>query len=355
MAVHQVIVGASPGDAITEIALNTRSLLRRCGLDSEVYGWWIEPAMSHEVLHASRMPAPRADDLLILHTSYGCPGLTALLLARGSRMLLVHHNITPAHLFFEVDPTFSLGLASARLEIAMLRPYVVGAIADSSFNAHDLRSIGYDDVEVCPPLIDPLRLGRVAPDDLVTKQLADAPTPAYAWLGQVLAHKRPDLALNAHHVLVSHFYPDAQLYMLGTHRHPAYVEHLRRHIAMLNLPGAALVGRVTDRQLLAFMNRSSALVITSDHEGFCLPAVEAMALGVPVICRDTGALNETVGDGALLLPAHAGPTLIAAAMQLVHDDPDVRRELVCAGRRRAQAFDREVTEARFLQHLLLVI
>lgn len=355
MAVHQVIVGASPGDAITDIALNTRSLLRRCELDSEIYGWYIEAAVAGEVIHATHMPPARADDLLIVHTSYGCPQLTGMLLARGSRLLLVHHNITPAHLFFDVDPAFALGLASGRLEVSSLRPLVVGALAVSAFNADDLRSLGYDDIEVCPPLTDPFRLTKVRPDPVVTSQLTDAPMPAYTWLGQVLAHKRPDLALNAHHVHVSHFHPDAQLYMLGTHRYAPFIDHLRRHIALLNLPGAALVGRVTDSQIVAFMDRSSALLITSDHEGFCLPAVEAMAMGLPVICRDNGALRETVDGGALVLAANSGPVALAAAMSLLYEDEAARRELIEAGRRRASTFDLTITEPMFLEYLLTVI
>ena len=72
----------------------------------------------------------------------------------------------------------------------------------------------------------------------------------------------------------------------------------------------------------------------SEHEGFCVPLLEAMAFDVPVIARACAAIPETVGDGGLLLPAWAGPELIAEALVEVIENESLRSDLVARGRRR---------------------
>jgi glycosyltransferase involved in cell wall biosynthesis len=75
-------------------------------------------------------------------------------------------------------------------------------------------------------------------------------------------------------------------------------------------------------------------VTVSEHEGFCVPLLEAMAFNVPVVARACAAIPETVGDGGLLLPAWAGSELIGEAMVRVIDDPALRSDLIARGRRR---------------------
>jgi glycosyltransferase involved in cell wall biosynthesis len=95
-------------------------------------------------------------------------------------------------------------------------------------------------------------------------------------------------------------------------------------------------GRVPDAHRDGLISAADALVFPSEYEGFGAPAVEAMALGTPVICSDQRALAEVVGDAGLVLPldfdAWAGALDAVAARS---------GELRSAGRRRAQAFTTE--------------
>lgn len=79
-----------------------------------------------------------------------------------------------------------------------------------------------------------------------------------------------------------------------------------------------------------------ALVYPSAYEGFGLPALEAMAVGVPVIASAGGALAETCGDAALIVAAEVEP--IAGAMARLEADPGLRGRLVAAGVARAGRF-----------------
>jgi len=105
--------------------------------------------------------------------------------------------------------------------------------------------------------------------------------------------------------------------------------------APATLPSPARqAGRVTDAELRALYEAAACFVFPSRHEGFGLPAVEAMACFCPVVAARAGALPETCADAALLADP-ANPADIAAAVARVLDDPDLSEALRVAGRIRA--------------------
>ena len=100
---------------------------------------------------------------------------------------------------------------------------------------------------------------------------------------------------------------------------------------------ARLVGRVNDAALRALYEQARCFVFPSLHEGFGLPAVEAMACGCPVVAAFAGALPEVCGDAALLADP-TSPADIAAAVARVLDDAALADHLRAAGRARAAGF-----------------
>lgn len=99
---------------------------------------------------------------------------------------------------------------------------------------------------------------------------------------------------------------------------------------------ARRLGYVPDEDLPALYAGARAFVMPSLYEGFGLPCLEAMACGVPVVAADAGALPETCGDAAWLVPA-GQPEAIAAALQEATGEHPLRAERIGAGLRRAAA------------------
>jgi glycosyltransferase involved in cell wall biosynthesis len=97
------------------------------------------------------------------------------------------------------------------------------------------------------------------------------------------------------------------------------------------------VGRIDDAGLRALYERAACFVFPSLHEGFGLPAVEAMACLCPVVAARAGALPEVCGDAALLADPH-DPDAIAAAVARVLDEPALADRLREAGKARAAGF-----------------
>jgi glycosyltransferase involved in cell wall biosynthesis len=106
----------------------------------------------------------------------------------------------------------------------------------------------------------------------------------------------------------------------------------------LALAGAVTItGRIPRGELTSLFLQASAVVVPSEYEGFGLPALEAMNLGIPLIAADAGSLPEVVGDAGLLVPPR-DPEALAAAMISVLDT-GTSAELSDRGRRRARLFN----------------
>ncbi len=338
VAVRQVLVGATPGDAVTNSALWLDDVLRAAGVDASIVARHRHPALTSRV--GPLAPAGTAlgpEDWLLVHLSIGDVEVADLLAATPARLALFHHNITPGRFVADLDPGFAAELDAGRALLHDLRPRVERAWAASAFNAAELVDLGYADVEVAPVVVPPPgRWDDVEAHPATAHHLeVVVDGPLVLSVGQLLPHKRPDLTVQAFHVLDTYLRPGAHLCLAGGSRFPAYAAGLQQLVNELVLDHAWFSGHVPDAELAALWRAAAVFVTTSEHEGFCVPVVEAMHHGVPVVARGHGALAETVGDAGLVLDADAGPELVAEALASVLDDDGLRAELVARGHRRA--------------------
>ena len=112
----------------------------------------------------------------------------------------------------------------------------------------------------------------------------------------------------------------------------------------------SLTGAVPAGALAAHYRTADVFVCLSEHEGFCIPILEAWAHGVPVIGYAAAAVPETVAGGGLLL-GRKDPSVVAAAVHRVIGDGSLRQALVEAGSARIAAFALERTRAEFVGSL----
>ncbi len=355
MEIHQIVVGASPADAVTNDALAIQRLLREVG-PSEIFARYVHEELAGEVHrledYEACATARRGDNLLIYHASIGEPAVVSFLLERREPLVLKYHNITPSRYFFHVDPRFAELLAGGRLELAALRDRVRLALADSAYNAKELEDLGYEDVRVSPLVVDTNGLHTLTVDpDLSAHLDRTLEGPLLLFVGQLLPHKRPDLLLSAYHLLVTYLLPEVHLAMVGPSPSPRYGWAVETYSRQLNLNRVLLPGRVPAAELATYFRRASAFVTLSEHEGVCVPLLEAMAFGLPVVARDFAAVPETLSGAGLLLPADDDPMLAAEAMARVLTDEELRSRLVADGARRLSAFDPDAARATLLRHL----
>jgi glycosyltransferase involved in cell wall biosynthesis len=349
--INQVLVGASAGDAITSMALNLRAAASSFG-PSAIHAQYIDGNISHEVSPLADLKPGRRDDVIVYHVSYGAPEVTRFLLGRSERLVIVYHNITPSEYFVRHDPQFAMGLHWGRHELGLLRDRVDLAVADSTYNAHDLMDQGFADVHVIPAGLHPSRLCSVPPDASMAHGLRQMfPQGFVLSVSQVLPHKRFEHLLHAMHLVQWVHDLPIGLVIAGPPRMAEYAEALQRHARRLRVDRVWFAGRLSDPALATAYRMADAYATTSAHEGLALPPLEAMSFGVPVVARAAGALAETIGDAGLVVPAGSGPMLISEAITEVVTNRRLRSELIRRGHARVAQIESENPADRFVELL----
>ncbi len=198
-------------------------------------------------------------------------------------------------------------------------------------------------IDVVAEAADTFAAGPVAP--LPPRLEALAAGPFLLAMGSVKPHK--DLAtLMAAFAEIAASWPDLRVLLVGGEA-PGFIDG-----ALLSAPTAvrarvAFAGRVSDGELRALYTRALAFVFPSRHEGFGLPPLEAMALGVPVVCARAASLPEVVGDAALMFPP-GDEWALGNALRRLLGDSELRRTQAERGRARAARFTWERTAAATL-------
>ena len=111
------------------------------------------------------------------------------------------------------------------------------------------------------------------------------------------------------------------------------------------LPRVKRLGYVDDSALPALYSGCETFVFPSTYEGFGLPPLEAMRCGAPVVCSNTTALPEVVGDAALMVAPDDAEAIADAIRQITEDLP-LRRRLQNAGFARASSFTWDASAER---------
>lgn len=333
----QLLVGAAPGDAITRSALMVRDTLAELG-QAEIYSQHQEPGM-HGIVHPLEALAdrPNRGRPLVFHASMGSWPVFQALQAHAPEIVLVYHNFSPPEFFMGFAPEVASDLVRGRWELERIRDRVVLAIADSAYNADELRAIGYDNIEVVAPTPDVDRLNRVTPDPEMLATISGwQAEPLILCVAQQLPHKRVDRVLAAVAVLQQEYLPNARLAFVGVDRFSTYSDSLRVMGRTLGLREPHFLGRISDAELSALYLRARAFLTLSEHEGFCVPAIEAMATGVPVVASARAAIPSTVADAGLLIDEPDDPMLVAGVLARACTDEALRWQLTGRGVSRAK-------------------
>jgi L-malate glycosyltransferase len=345
MKIHQWVPAAHRGDAIGDSARAVRDMLRRLGHESDIFALTIDDDMRDEVRPFAD-PAAAAGDVTIFHFALPSPMTEAFAALRG-RKVLQYHNITPAAFFAPYDAGLFRLAALGRRELATLAGRVDLALGDSDFNRQELEALGFARTGVMPIAVNTARITDAPPRPALERILGDG-LINILFVGRIVPNKR----IEDHIRLAETYkrYVDAYYRFIFVGRYdglPRYHAQIRALIDEYEmLPDRFwFTGPVPDEDLAAFYRWADAYVSLSEHEGFCVPLVEAMAADVPIVAYAAGAVPETLGGAGLLF----SPKDLEVAAELLGSvvyDRGVREGVLEGQRRRLQDFAPERIEEK---------
>ena len=354
--VHHFVPVLHRGDAVGRHTLRLRDATRRRGIESNIFVDVVQDETADETLPAVAYPdhAQRGD---VVVYQFATASLMAPWLAGRSEALVVnYHNITPSELMAPWDHHLALGQERASEDLAVLAPRTTLAIADSAYNERHLELAGFAATAVVPPsaALDEDVASRALPKP--TQAQGDHTRKGAVWLvvGRVAPNKAIEHTIAALAVARQHHDAAATLRIVGKPATDTYERALRRYVADLGLEHAVTFsGYATDAMVAAAYADADVLVVTSEHEGFGVPVVEAMSAGLPVVAFDQGAVPEVLGDAGVLVTSR-DPYELADAISNLLADPTRRETLAVAEARRMAELDLSNAADRFVDLLLTV-
>jgi glycosyltransferase involved in cell wall biosynthesis len=325
-------------------------MLKSLGFESEIFSERVDPALSDRVRRLEDLRLTKTD-LLLIHHSMGHDAFSRLADLQ-CRKFLVYHNITPPRFFEEHDPYHVYAL-KGYAQLSQFRDIVESAIAVSSFNARQLSQRGFDNIAVIPLLKDFAAI-RNAPHSK-TPYYDQSAVFRLLFVGRIVPHKcqheliefvdkvrsigRVPLGL----VLVGYFDPAS-----------GYEAQLDELVLRSGLDRQVkITGQVTDEELFGWYRAASAYVSLSEHEGFGVPLIEAMAFDLPVIAFASSAVSETLGDAGITI-SDKDPARILEPLIRLYEDRSFRGEVIRSQRQRLLRFSRAQIETELRRWLMVV-
>lgn len=350
MIINQWVPAAHRGDAIGDSARRVRDLLRAAGHDSDIFALTIDEALRDDVRPFAD-PAAQRGQITFLHFALPSPMTEAFAGLQGLRVLQ-YHNITPAAFFAPYDAGMFRLATLGRQELRSLIGRVDLALGDSEFNRRELETLGFEPTGVLPIAMDLDRLTHAPRRPPLERLLGDG-LINILFVGRIVPNKRIDDHIRLAEVYKR--YVDSYYRFVFVGRYdalPRYYATIRALIAEYRMLPERFVftGSVPDEDLAACYRWADAYVSLSEHEGFCVPLVEAMATDVPVLAYAAGAVPETLG-GAGVLFAPKDLEFAAEMLGTLIYDRQVRRQVLEGQRRRLQDFAPVRMEVRLRETL----
>lgn len=351
--VHQLLAALSYGDAIGNEALTIRGHLRRAGFESEIFAEKVHPRMAHLALplwQYREISSP--ETVCVFHFSIGSAA-GPLIYHAPDRLAIIYHNITPAPFFLGFHRHLAGLCHHGRRELAAFAWRTELALGDSEFNRRELEGAGFARTGVLPIVLD-LAAYRRPGSPVVRHLFADGRTNVL-FVGRIIPNKRIEDLVRVFAVYQRYVDPRSRLLLVGDHRgQERYLGRLLEMVRELRLDEVVFTGQVDDDDLLAFYSVSDLFLCLSEHEGFCVPLVEAMTLGVPVIAYDAGAVRETLRGGGVLLKKKR-PEVVAELMGSLRSDPRLRAAVLATQDRAVAAVRATDFGALLLERLAPVL
>jgi len=344
-------------DAVSNDVLGMYHVLRRQGNNVRLFSE-TRSLGNYEVFDVAGIKRflKGADDVLIYHYSVGWSPIFSLLRDLKCRKAIKYHNVTPAKFFMGFSSSDQRLCEDGREQLRHLAESQCDLfLADSTFNKNELLAEGASDSRsfVVPPFHHIDRLATITADKAVLNKYSDG-TVNILTVGRVMPNKGH---LTLIEIFASYYYNcnrNSRLIIVGKggEGFSPYAKLLHRAVGSVRLKDAVVFsGGVSDDALKAYYLVADAFVMASEHEGFCVPLVEAMSMKLPITAFASTAIPETLGDAGLAW-SERDPFLIAESIDLILRENSVKTALGLRGRQRYEAmFTNRIIESSFLDAL----
>jgi len=336
--VNQWVPAAHKGDAIGDSARRVRALLREMGHQSDIYAMTIDDDLRGDVIDWTDARA-RGGDLTILHFALVSP-MTGAFAKLTSGRVLQYHNVTPAHFFAGYDANIFRLATLGREDLKSLVGHTDVALGDSEYNRQELENLGFTNTGVFPIAVNTGRITNAPRRPALEEVLNEEGWTNFLFVGRIVPNKK----IEDHIKLAEHYkrYVDEQyrfVFVGKTDATPAYYMAIRALLERYRMPQGRFIftGPVPDDDLATYYRTASVYISLSEHEGFCVPLLEAMAADVPVLAYASTAVPDTLGGAGIQFAPKDLEYAAELLGELAYND-SLRKQVIAGQRARLADF-----------------
>ena len=349
MRIVQMLPTLAYGDAIGNNVIAIQDALKSAGISTAIYAENIDKRIPARTAEKIRRFKDSPDTVILYHLSTGTK-LNEKIKTFKSKIVIIYHNVTPPEFWHKYDYSMEKRCAEGVDSVRRLAHTPEYCIADSEFNKSDLIKLGY----TCPvdslPILIRFSDYDKKPDDATVAKYSDGYINI-VFTGRVAPNKKQEDLITAFYYYHTYINPKSRLIIAGSYQNSdIYCRKLKAYKDELGLEDVIFTGHIPFDQILAIYKTASIFVCMSEHEGFCVPLVEAMYFGIPIIAFDSTAVGETLGGSGLLLK-DKDPKAVAEAIDLIMTDDELRQKLIAGEKERLKYFDNDRIKAQLIDLL----
>lgn len=350
MRVIQVIPTLAYGDAVGNDTFALEKVLKDMGYKTQIYAESIVPPLDYKVAsNIKKIKDISEKDVLIYHLSTGTE-LNFALAEYKCRKIIIYHNITPPKFFMGYDNFFEQISKYALEGACFLADKVDYCLADSEFNKCDLEKLGYKVPVDVLPIVMPFDDYRKTPNKDILEKYNDN-RHNIIFTGRVAPNKCHQDIIAAFACYKKYYDSEARLFLVGSYQESdTYYRKLKRYVELLEVEDVFFTGHIRFDEILAYYHIADVFLCMSEHEGFCVPLVEAMFFGVPIIAYRCTAVPMTLDDGGILIDKK-DPLEIAALINRIILDDGLRTLIKENQKKRLEDFQYEKIAGMFRSYL----
>jgi glycosyltransferase involved in cell wall biosynthesis len=351
MKIVQMVTSISFGDAVGNDVQALSNLLISNGYETAIYTEAYDPriAKNHTIIPARPLPELDKEDVLIYHLCINTP-LNHEIKQMKCRKVAIYHNITPQDFFKEHNFILYAACKNVREDLKKLAGTFDYCIADSSFNRDDLIENGFTcQIDVRPVLI-PFEDYEKTPSQAIIDKYDDDKVNIM-FLGRVAPNKKQEDVIAAFSCYIKNYNPNARLFIVGSSEGmESYKKQLDEYVSKLGIENVIFTEKVPFDEILAYYKIADVFLCMSEHEGFCVPLVEAMYFDVPIVAYASTVIPETLSGAGILLD-EKDPLITAGVVDRLVTDENLRKLVIEGQRKRLLDYSYEKTSKLFLKYI----
>ncbi len=351
MKIIQLMPTVSFGDAVSNDARAISKVMTEMGYKNAIYAENVDPRIKDPFIYKmSKLKKINDDDIVIFNHSTGTKLCYELPKLPGKKMM-IYHNITPAHFFSGYSQIASeltrYGYEGTRF-LADKIDYVMGV---SEYNISQLKAMGYNCPSYVRPILIPFEDYRKEPDGDVIARYSGDGYVNIVFVGRIAPNKKHEDLIAAFAYYKKNINPKSRLILVGSERGmERYKKCLMNYVSALCVDDVIFTGQISFKSILAYYKIADVFLCLSEHEGFCVPLVEAMCFEKPIIAFDSSAVGETLGGSGILIN-DKNPVFVAMVIDRLVKDEALKKQIVEKQNERLKDFSYEKVKESFVTGL----